>query len=258
VRLFYSLILDLNGAQRQMLCWAWHLALARAMEENMYSTTQEQKYKPSHKLSVKAMVYGLGCAVCLVSGLSALATVPAGHRAVLIGDDIWKMHRAVGPSYVDKVIRPESRTVVRNVVSSYAVTEVYSTKRKEIQAQLEDQMSKTLARNFIALDGLLIRNISFTEAFAQAVENKQVAMQEAERMKYVLQKEESEKDRKIIAATGEAEAIRRRGRALHENPLLIQYEYVEKISPNIKAIVADQKTIMGMGLGSLMGEPEKK
>lgn len=291
----------------------------------------EQKYRPSHVLSVKCMVYGLACTVCLVSALSALAVVPAGCRAVLfnnfngieplsltegmhlivpfvehpvlydvrtqtytmsatfdegekkgddsvyaltsdgqtvkidisvryhlIGDEIWRMHRAVGPSYVDKVIRPESRTVVRNVVSSYAVTEVYSTKRLQIQAQLEDEMAKTLRRNFIALDGLLIRNISFTEAFAQAVEKKQVAMQEAERMKYVLQKQESEKQRAIIEATGEAEAIRRRGQALHENPLLIQYEYVEKISPNIKAIVADQKTIMGMGLGSLMGEGEKK
>jgi len=88
---------------------------------------------------------------------------------------------------VDKVIRPEARTVVRNVISSFAVTEVYSTKRQIIQAQLEEQMAKTLLRNYIVLDGLLIRNISFTDAFAQAVEKKQVAMQDAERMKYVLQ-----------------------------------------------------------------------
>jgi len=179
-------------------------------------------------------------------------------RYHVLGDDIYKLHRSIGPSYVDKVIRPESRTVVRNVISSFAVTEVYSTKRQVIQAQLEEQMAKTLLRNYIVLDGLLIRNISFTDAFAQAVEKKQVAMQDAERMKYVLQKEESEKQRKIIEATGEAEAIRRRGQALRENPLLIRYEYVQKVSPNIKAIVTDQKTILGMGLSSITGDDEEQ
>ncbi|MBY0547363.1 MAG: hypothetical protein K2W95_08735 [Candidatus Obscuribacterales bacterium] len=99
----------------------------------------------------------------------------------------------------------------------------------------------------IPLSEVLIRNISFSDDFTKTVEQKQVALQEAERMKYVLQKEESEKSRKVIAATGEAEAIRRRGEALLENPLLIRYEYVQKLAPNIKVVVADQKTMMSMG-----------
>ena len=65
-------------------------------------------------------------------------------------------------------------------------------------------------------------------------------------MKYVLQKEEAEKERKIIAASGEAEAIRRRGLALRENPLLVKYEYVAKLAPNVKAVIADQKTIFSV------------
>jgi len=68
----------------------------------------------------------------------------------------------------------------------------------------------------------------------------------------------TEKQRKIIEATGEAEAIRRRGQALRENPLLIRYEYVQKVSPNIKAIVTDQKTILGMGLSSITGDDQEQ
>ena len=68
-------------------------------------------------------------------------------------------------------------------------------------------MAAGLSKSYIALDELLLRNIGFSDAFATAIEQKQVALQDAERMKYVLQKEESEKQRKIIQATGEAEAI---------------------------------------------------
>jgi prohibitin 2 len=168
-------------------------------------------------------------------------------RYHLMGGDVWKLHKQVGPNFVDKIIRPESRTVARNVVSGYTVTEVYSTKRQAIQTELQMEMDKSFGRYFIVLDEVMIRNVTFSEAFAQAIEQKQVAMQDAERMKYVLQKEESEKRRKIIEAEGEAAAITKRAEALRQNPQLIQYEYVQKLSPAIKAIVTDQKTIMSLG-----------
>jgi hypothetical protein len=53
-------------------------------------------------------------------------------------------------------------------------------------------------------------------------------MQDAQRMKYVLQKEESEKQRKIIEATGEDEALRKKGEALKANLHLIQYTKLRK------------------------------
>jgi len=66
-------------------------------------------------------------------------------------------------------------------------------------------------------------------------------------MKYELEREELEKQRKIIEAQGEAEAIRLKGQALARNPALIQYEYVQKLSPNVQAIITDGKTIMSIG-----------
>ena len=63
-------------------------------------------------------------------------------------------------------------------------------------------------------------------------------------MQYVLQKEQQEKARKIIEAEGEAKSMEIRGRALAANPRLIQYEYVQKLAPGIKAVITDQRTIM--------------
>jgi regulator of protease activity HflC (stomatin/prohibitin superfamily) len=65
-------------------------------------------------------------------------------------------------------------------------------------------------------------------------------------MRYVLDKERSEKQRKIIEAEGEAESIKRKAAALKANPQLIQYEYVNKISPGIKTIITDQNAIMNL------------
>lgn len=168
-------------------------------------------------------------------------------RYLIVSADVWRLHQEVGPEIIGKIIRPEAQTVVRNCIAKYTVTELYSADREHIQMRMTEEMRKGLTKYHIQLSEVLIRNISFSDDFTKAVEQKQVALQEAERMKYVLQKEESEKSRKVIAATGEAEAIRRRGEALRENPLLIRYEYVQKLAPNIKVVVADQKTIMSMG-----------
>ena len=65
-------------------------------------------------------------------------------------------------------------------------------------------------------------------------------------MKYILEQQEMEKKRKIIEAEGDAEAIRLRGKALAENPKLIQYEYVQKLSPNVQAVITDQSTIINL------------
>jgi prohibitin 2 len=171
-------------------------------------------------------------------------------------DEIWKLHDQIGQAYVEKIIRPTAQTVVRNVVSKYTVTQLYSAARGDIEKSMYDEMKGDISKYYVCVDELLLRNISFSDAFAQAIEQKQVALQDAERMKYVLQKEEAEKERKIIAATGEAEAIRRRAQALKENPLLVQYEYVQKLAPNVKAVIADQKMLINAG--GLFDDNDKK
>jgi regulator of protease activity HflC (stomatin/prohibitin superfamily) len=173
--------------------------------------------------------------------------IDASIRYRLKPEEVWILHDQIGPDYVEKVIRPEAQTVIRNVVSGYTVTQLYSAARQDIQAKMAEQMQAGLSKSHMDLDEFLLRNIAFSEAFAQAIEQKQVALQEAERMKYVLQKTEAEKQRQIIAATGEAEAIRRRGQALKECPLLVKYEYVQKLSPNVKAVIADQRMIFNVG-----------
>ena len=158
-------------------------------------------------------------------------------------DNLDKLHRRIGVDYVNKVLRPQVRSIVRMIVSEYPVLDVYSGKRMLIQAEIEKKMSDSLKKSYIICEEVLLRNVQFSRDFQQAIENKQIAQQDAQRMKYVLEKQELEKTRKIIEATGEAESLRLKGKALADNPALIQYEYVKLLAPNIQAIVTDQNTI---------------
>jgi len=158
-------------------------------------------------------------------------------------DNLDKLHRRLGVDYVNKVLRPQVRSIVRMIVSEYPVLDVYSGKRMLIQSEIERALRESFKKNFIICEEVLLRNVQFSQEFQQAIENKQIAQQEAQRMKYVLEKQELEKTRKIIEATGEAESLRLKGKALADNPLLIQYEYVKLLSPNIQAIITDQSSI---------------
>ena len=163
-----------------------------------------------------------------------------------IPDEVWKLHQQVGPDYLNKIIRPVIRSIARNTIANYPVAQLYSGKRLEVQNEIQDKVKLELAKFFINAPESLIRSVTFSEEFSKAIEQKQVALQEAERMKYILDKERSEKQRKIIEAEGEASAISKKCAALRANPQLIQYEYVAKLAPDVKTIITDQKTIMNL------------
>ena len=95
--------------------------------------------------------------------------VDVSVRYHLNADEVWKLHDEIGPHYLEKIIRPQAQTVIRNVVSQYTVTQLYSAARQDIQAKMREQMEQGLGRNDIVVDDLLLRNIAFSDAFAQAI-----------------------------------------------------------------------------------------
>lgn len=154
-------------------------------------------------------------------------------------DNVWRLHKEVGTDYVNKILRPEIRSQTRVAISEFPVTEVYSAERQVIEDRIEERLRESLQRNYLLVDEVLLRDIRFSEAFANAIENKQIAEQNAQRMEYVLEKTEKEREQRIIEAEGEAQAIELKGRAVAENARVIQYDYVRKIAPNVSAIISN-------------------
>ena len=156
------------------------------------------------------------------------------------------IHQKIGPDYEDKIIRPAVRSVTRLVISEYAVMDVYSSRRAAIQDEINIKIKELLEKDGFVVDEVVLRDVRFTDQFGQAIEAKQIAQQSAEQMKYVLEKEQREAERKVIEATGRAKAIETINEALRQNPNYIRYLYVDKLSDKITVIVSDQNTIMDL------------
>lgn len=155
-------------------------------------------------------------------------------------DRIGYIHEKFNKTYVQKLVIPEVRSSVRQVMGRYSAEEIYSTKRGEVENAIETETGKILDQNSIVMSALLIRSINLPTQIKQAIENKLEQEQEALAYTFRLDKERSEADRKRIAAQGEADANRIINSSL--TPNLLKMRGIEATlelakSPNAKVVV---------------------
>ena len=110
-----------------------------------------------------------------------------------------------GPWYEDRIIKPVIRSAVRDVVATLDSAQVYQ-ERSVIQEKIANQVRGELEKRFIMLDEILIRDIKLPTKVVEAIEQKRRALEEANRMKFLVEKEKLEAERKKIEAKGIAEA----------------------------------------------------
>jgi regulator of protease activity HflC (stomatin/prohibitin superfamily) len=173
-------------------------------------------------------------------------------------DEVVTIHKEWQRRYTDDLILPQARGIIRDAVSQYRVDEVLSTKRFEMSDQITEDLRTVLAENGLILVDFVLRDITFTEEYAQSIEQKQIAEQQALQAAFVVEskKQEAEQARQIaqgqadaavIAAQGaaearlieaeaEARALELLAAALQDNPQLLQYQYILKLSPGVQTI----------------------
>lgn len=144
--------------------------------------------------------------------------------------------------YIQRLVIPEARSTVRQVMGRYTAEEIYSTKRPEVEASIKEETREVLGAegNEVEMKSLLIRSIKLPEQIKTAIENKLKQEQEALAYQFRLDKEKSEAERKRIAAEGEAAANRIINSSL--TPELLRMRGIEATteianSPNSKVIV---------------------
>lgn len=123
-------------------------------------------------------------------------------------DSIGEIHETFQRDYIRRLVIPEVRSTVRQVMGRYTAEEIYSTKRPEVESSIQKETEETLgeAGNNVVMRALLIRSISLPDQIRQAIENKLKQEQEALAYQFRLDKEKSEAERKRIMAEGEARA----------------------------------------------------
>lgn len=152
----------------------------------------------------------------------------------IAAEDASYIYQKIGLDYKTKIIRPEVRSIIREVVTGYDSKSLFNLEpRQKAAKQMEDALKERYAKNRIVLETLLLRNIQFSPSYINAIEEKQIAEQRIQKAEYQRQEAEKLKEKKIIEAQAEAEAIRLKGETLKANPQVIQFEFVQKMAPNI-------------------------
>tara|TARA_B100001175_G_scaffold44658_1_gene33887 strand:+ start:8905 stop:9729 length:825 start_codon:yes stop_codon:yes gene_type:complete len=157
-------------------------------------------------------------------------------------DSIGEIYETFQMDYLRRLVRPEFRSTVRQVMGRYTAEEIYSTKRSAVETQIQSEASLVLIKpgNNIVMKSLLIRSISLPDQIKNAIESKLQQEQEALAYQFRLDKEKSEAERKRIAAEGEAKANKIINNSLTPNLLKMRgIEATSKLaeSPNSKVIV---------------------
>ncbi len=159
--------------------------------------------------------------------------------------DAPRIIRETGLDYTDKIVRPLARTKIRDNAVYYDAVSLYSTKRDEFQRRIFETISTEFQHRGLLLEQLLIRNISLPQAVKTSIEQKMSAEQDAQKMQYVLQKEQQEAQRKRVEAQGIADYQRIISESLTDRQL--QYESIKAQLEIAKS--ANAKVII-MGKGS--------
>ncbi len=154
--------------------------------------------------------------------------------------------KKIGLDYENVIIRPIARTGIRNSASLFEAVELFAEKRQEFENAVRSNIMDTLMNKGFILEQVLIRKIDLPKSVKESIERKITAVQEAQRMEFVLQKEEREAERKRVEAKGIADAQRIVNEGL--TPKILQFELIKvqkelANSPNAKIIIlGDSKT----------------
>jgi regulator of protease activity HflC (stomatin/prohibitin superfamily) len=148
--------------------------------------------------------------------------------------------RETGLDYTDKIVRPLTRTKIRDNAVYYEAVALYSSKRDEFQARIFKSIEADFKKRGLVLEQLLVRNITLPAMVKTAIEQKITAEQEAQKMQFVLQKERQEAERKRVEAQGISDYQRIISESLTDRQL--QYEQIKAMkdlagSSNAKMVI---------------------
>lgn len=158
----------------------------------------------------------------------------------LLPSEAPKLVRETGEDYTDKIVRPLTRTKIRDNAVYYEAIALYSTKRDEFQQRIFNSIDEDFKKRGLILEQLLVRNITLPQSVKTTIEQKINAEQDAQKMQFVLLKEKQEAERKRVEAQGIADYQRIINTGLTDQQL--QYEQIKAYlelakSPNSKIIV---------------------
>jgi regulator of protease activity HflC (stomatin/prohibitin superfamily) len=176
--------------------------------------------------------------VLTADGLEVIIDLTVLYR--VLASEAPNIVKQTGLDYKDKIVRPVTRTKIRDNAVYFTAIDLYSTKRDEFQTRIFKTIEQNFRQRGLVLEQLLVRNITLPQNVKTSIEEKIKAEQEAQKMQFVLQRETQEAERKRVEAQGIADYQRIINTGLTSNQL--QYEQIKAMkeiatSQNAKVLI---------------------
>lgn len=189
--------------------------------------------------------------VLSADGLEVIIDLTVLYR--VIPSDAPRILREIGTDYTAKVVRPLTRTRIRDNAVYYDAVALYSTRRDEFQSRIQKSIENDLKARGLVLEQLLIRNINLPASVKTAIESKINAEQESQKMQFVLAKERQEAERKRVEAQGIADYQKILSTGLSDRQLQYEQIIAQKelaASPNAKIVIMNGRGNVPLILGN--------
>jgi len=167
-----------------------------------------------------------------------------------------KIHTTLGPDYDERVLPSVANEVMKATIAQYNAEQLL-TMREHVSKEIREAIAARAAQFNIQMDDVAITHLTYGREFAKAIEEKQVAEQEAERQKFVVARAEQERQATVIRSEGEAEAAKMISEALKEHGGgLIEVRRIDAAkdiaeslaqSPNVMYLPSGQQMLLNMG-----------
>lgn len=154
------------------------------------------------------------------------------------------IYKEVGLDYEEKIIRPVIRSTIREVIATYNSKDIYSEKREQASANIYEDLNNLLKDRGIITEEVLLRNVKLPSNLANSIQEKLQAEQESQKYEFILQKEEKEKERKLIEAKGQRDAQAIINESL--TPNYLYYLYIKELKEREGTIYVPLSADSGM------------
>ncbi len=112
------------------------------------------------------------------------------------------LYQQIGPNYAEVLLQPTFRSAIRAITAGHTAASLYSDTREAIAKQILEDVQRQVAPRGVIVENVLLRDLQLPDTLKRAIEAKQQAQQEAQRMEFVLQREKQEAERKRVEASG--------------------------------------------------------
>lgn len=162
------------------------------------------------------------------SGSKDLQMVNIGLRVLTrpMSEKLPEIYRTLGTDYAERVLPSIIQETLKSVIAQYNAAQLL-TMREVVSRDIRRILTQRARYFNIVLDDVSITQLTFSREYTGAVEAKQVAQQDAERAKFIVEKAEQDKQSAIIRAQGEAQSALLIGQAVQQNPAFLTLRKIE-------------------------------